>query len=384
VNIYLDHNASTIVDQEVLSSVLPLMSKPLNPSSIHKDGRLAKSLVENSRKVIMDYFGITPFSHDIIFTSCGTESNNLVLHSLKNHHLFVCATEHASVLNCQDLFEKSTIVPVNKDGLIDLDQLEQLLRDSNNTKKLVSVAHANNETGVIQNIRQISDIVHEQGAILHSDMIQSFGKISFDFANLGIDIATISSHKIGGLHGASAVIKKSDVQISSLLYGGGQERGFRAGTENSCAIAGFAEAVKRVKSRLAKFENIEKIRNDMEDQLLRAAPEAKIYSKDCLRLPNTSCIAMPRVEHQKQVMLFDMKGFSVSAGSACSSGAVKDSHVLAAMDPKDVLAGNAIRISLGVETQKADVDAFIKAWLEVYKQFFPDYILADSIEVMYG
>ena len=384
MNVYLDHNSTTTADNEVLSVVLPLMSNPMNPSSIHKDGRASKALVENARKIIMNYFGITPFSHDVIFTSCGTESNNLMLYSLRGHHLFVCATEHASVLNCKDLFEKNTVVPVDNNGLIDLDMLEQLLSESDSDKKLVSVAHANNETGVIQDIKKISEISHKYGAILHSDMIQSFGKISFDFEDLGIDIATISSHKMGGIHGASAVIKKSEVQMLNLLHGGGQERGFRPGTENTCAIAGFAEAVKIIESRLAKFKNIENMRNERENQILKVAPGAKIYSRNCPRLPNTSYIAMPGADHQKQVMLFDIKGFSVSAGSACSSGALKDSHVLVAMNPSDQLAGNAVRISLGVDTKKSEADAFIKAWIEVYKQFSPNSVLIDFSEDMYG
>jgi len=378
MNTYLDYNATAPIHKEVLEALFPLMSNPANPSSIHKDGRVAKSLVENARKVIMNYLGIDNISHDVIFTSGGTESNNLVLSSFVNAHLFVGATEHASILKCCGLFKKCSLIPVDQNGLIDLAVLENLLRSSNSECKLVSISHANNETGVIQDLKPITDISHKYGAFLHSDMAQSLGKIPISFADLNVDIATISSHKIGGFQGASAVIKKANVQLSTMLHGGGQERGFRAGTENVYAIASFAEAVKLIDKKLVEFEEVRKLRDYMEDSFMETSSNVKIYSKNCNRLPNTSYVSMLGVDHQTQVMLLDMKGFSISAGSACSSGVIKDSHVLSAMDRNDKFASGAIRISLGTETTHAQIENFIRAWQDVYKQ------LSTKLEVSHG
>jgi cysteine desulfurase len=365
-NIYLDHNATALTLKEVLEVIVPMMEKPANPSSIHKQGRIAKGLVEEARRNIMDSLNINQFDYDLIFTSSGTESNNMILNGTEECHLFLPATEHSSLTKIAYLRDNVTFLKVDKNGIVDIEYLIATLNECSAEKKLVSIAHANNETGVMQDIQMIARVVHEENAILHSDMIQTFSKIHCDLAALDIDIATISSHKIGGLHGAAAVIKKADIDLPALLRGGGQERGFRAGTENTYAIASFGQASKLIKVKLPEYNKIEELRNYLESQILEFVPEVKIYSKECERLPNTSYIAMPGVSNQTQLINFDLKGFSVSAGSACSSGVVEKSHVLAAMDEKDWMSQNAIRVSLGLSNSKKDIDGFINSWKEIY------------------
>lgn len=365
-NIYLDHNATSPISEEVLSTIVPMMQVPANPSSIHKEGRVSKGLVEGARKDIMDCLNITQFDYDLIFTSSGTEGNNMILKGMDEYHLFLPATEHSSLIKLAYLRENTTFLKVDKNGVVDIEYLKQVLSSCSAEKKLVSIAHANNETGVMQNIKLIAKVAHEENALLHSDMIQTFGKIYCDLADLDIDIATISSHKIGGFHGAAAVIKKSEIPLPALLFGGGQERGFRAGTEATYAIASFGEASKLMRRKLNDYIKIEKIRNYLESEILSFAPEAKIYSIGCDRLPNTSYIAMPGVNNQTQLINFDLRGFSVSAGSACSSGVVEKSHVLNAMDENDWMSSNAIRVSLGIGNSKKEIEKFIEAWKEIY------------------
>lgn len=365
-NVYLDHNASTNISVDVLKIITPLLGTAANASAIHQHGRFAKGLVEDARREIMHSLNINPLKYDVIFTSSGTESNNMVLKSFSDYDLFILGTEHLSLINVAKLMKSATFLKVDKDGVVDLNYLRDVLSENKNGKKLVSIAHANNETGVIQDIKTIAGIVHSEGAILHSDMVQSFGRIKCDLMDLDVDLATVSSHKIGGMHGAAALIKKSSVPVAPLLYGGGQERGFRAGTENLYAIASFGEATKLIKDNIEKYQEVKNLRDYLEMSLVEFEPDIKIYSKNVLRLPNTSYICMPGVSNQTQLINFDLKGFSVSSGSACSSGVVEKSHVLKAMNDNDEFADNAIRISLGISNTKEEIQNFICAWKDIY------------------
>jgi len=366
-NVYLDHNSTTNMSNDVLNKIIPLMSVSANASAIHWHGRAAKGLVEDSRRSIMASLNIDPLNYDVIFTSSGTESNNMVLKGFAGHQLFILSTEHLSIIKVANLLGNVTFLKVDAEGMVDLDYLRHVLNANQSGKeKLVSIGHANNETGVVQDIKTIAEIVHNHGAILHSDMIQSFGKIECDLQELGVDIATISSHKIGGMQGAAAVIKKATVFLPALLHGGGQERGFRAGTENVCAIASFGEAAKLIENNIKKYEEIKDLRDYLESSLFAFEPNIKIYSKNSRRLPNTTYIAMPSVDNQTQLINFDLKGFSVSTGSACSSGVVEKSHVLKAMNDNDKFSDSAIRISLGINNTQEEIQNFISAWKNVY------------------
>lgn len=364
-HIYLDHNATTNVLPSVREKVANLFDKPYNASSIHHFGRKGKAIVEDARRAILDSQNANIRNYDVIFTSSGTEANNMLVRSFENDNLFLSAIEHLSLIEAAKRHKKTQLISVDENGLLKLDELEMLLSSNNfGEKKVVSVMLANNETGVIQDIKTIAKIVHKHGAILHSDITQSYGKIELNLEDLDIDLATISAHKIGGIFGAGALIKKAEIQVKPMLFGGGQEKRMRAGTENVQAILGFGEAASMIKDMISAYSKIAKLRDYIEERLLNA----KIYSKDCLRLPNTSCLAMPGVGSETQVINFDLEGFAVSAGSACSSGKIDHSHVLYAMNPRDVLMSNAIRISLGTNNTTQEAERFASVWEAMYSK----------------
>lgn len=361
MKIYFDYNSTSILDDSVAELMCNLLKsgEPYNPSSIHSHGRKARSLMENARNQIADALHFDAYKGDlqIIFTSSGTEANNLVLNSFSNNQVFVGSTEHVSILEISN--ENKIIIPVNSTGIIDPVVLQKLLKQ-NPGKKFVSIMLANNETGVIQDIKALSLIAHQEGAIFHCDASQAFCKIDIDFKSLGCDLMTISSHKSGGPLGAAALIGKKNFQIKPQIKGGKQEQGLRSGTENIIAIVGFGLAAAGWKDKIEKFKQIEFLRNKMEEQL-----EGEIIAKSVNRLPNTSCIRMQGVKNEEQLIKFDLAGISVSAGSACSSGRIAGSHVLKAMEMSDSDASEVIRVSLGLKTTEKEVNKFIELWKEI-------------------
>jgi cysteine desulfurase len=231
---------------------------------------------------------------------------------------------------------------------------------------------ANNETGVLQPIRDIANLAHEHGALLHSDFIQAAGRLELDMIALGVDVASVSAHKLGGPQGVGALIMgdsvmrdgtlREDLALAPLIRGGGQERGHRAGTENVAGVAGFGAAARQAAIAAHDTTAVERLRDDLERRVTAVSPDAIVIAHDAARLPNTSCIAMPGVKAETQIMGLDLAGVAVSAGSACSSGKVQSSHVLNAMGMDAAVAECAIRISLGAATAAADIDAFLEAW----------------------
>ena len=269
----------------------------------------------------------------------------------------------------------TSLIPVHPSGLIDLVALDAMLA-ADPTPALVSVMLANNETGVIQPIREVAELCKIYGALLHTDAVQGLGKIPVDFGALGVDMMTISGHKCGGPLGAAALVVRRDLAFAPLLSGGGQELGRRAGTENVAAIAGFAVAVE-----LVDLERMREVRGwlgVMEGEMSKVKCQMSnsssfdichlpfVFGSSAPRLPNTSCVSMPGVSNEVQLMDFDLKGFAVSAGSACSSGRIEGSHVLAAMGVEKGLIGSAIRISAGWGTQESDIQSFTQAWQALY------------------
>ncbi len=364
-NIYFDHNATTTVLPEVKEAVFNIIDFPYNPSSIHYHGRKARHLMEDARKKILFSLGVEK-DYDLIFTSSGTEANNLLIENVKDGHLFASSIDHISVIEPVKRSKNFDFIKVTAGGLLNIDDLEFKLKNCNSKKKLVSVILANNETGVIQDIKTISSIAKKYSALIHTDAVQALGKINLNIEDLDIDFMTISAHKIGGLFGAAALIKKKNFNLVPMVVGGSQEKGERGGTENILAIIGFSEAVSLLPSILNEYINIKKIRDFIEDSILEFLPEVKIYSLQHSRLPNTSCIAMPKVNNEIQLMNFDLEGISVSAGSACSSGKVSVSHVLSAMNSEDKLAQNAIRISLGRGNTLLEAQKFVNIWKNIY------------------
>jgi cysteine desulfurase len=365
--VYLDWNATAPLRPEAKAAMAKVWELAGNPSSVHAEGRQARRLVEDARTAVAAAVGAAP--RNVTFTSGGTEANVLALspgvrrmRGRPAERLLVSAIEHASVLAGgrfpPDLISRIGVTP---DGLIDLDQLRRALADG--PPALVSIMAANNETGAIQPIAQAAEIVHSAGSLLHVDAVQAFGKIPFNINKLGVDLASLSAHKVGGPKGIGALITAEGVEgIEPLLRGGGQERGHRAGTENVAGIAGFAAAVEAamsaIKGDAGRLEGLQ----DRLERGLGQTPGVIIFSESVQRLPNTTLFTVPGLRAETAVIGFDLAGIAVSSGSACSSGKVQPSHVLEAMGFGPKIAQGAVRLSLGCSTSQTDIDRCLEAW----------------------
>jgi cysteine desulfurase len=365
--VYLDWNATTPLRPEARQAMAAAWEVAGNPSSVHAEGRQARRLVEDARAAVSAAVGARP--QDVVFTSGGTEANALALTpGLRRgageplRRLLVSAIEHPSVLS-GGRFSPEAIgtIQVTGSGLIDIDHLRRLL--SVGQPALVSVMLANNETGALQPVGEVADIVHEAGGLLHVDAIQALGKIPFDIKVMKADLVTLSAHKIGGPKGVGALVLAEDVQgLEPLLRGGGQELGRRAGTENVAGIAAFGAAVR---AAMAALEGDAARLRGLRDRLeagLKQTPDMMVFSEDVPRLPNTTLFTVPGLKAETAVIGFDLGGIAVSSGSACSSGKVQPSHVLAAMGVGRELAQGAVRLSLGWSTSEADIDLALQAW----------------------
>ncbi len=361
MSVYLDHNATSPLRPEAKAAMLAALDLGGNPSSVHASGRAAKALLENAREQVAAAAGAC--AEDVIFTSGGTEANNLALRgglaAAGLTRLIVSAAEHDSVLAPAKALAKEGVrvdtLPVTADGLADLDALTAAMAEG---PALVALMLANNETGAIQPAAEAAEIVHAAGGRLHVDAAQALGRMEISLAGLGADTLTLSAHKAGGPVGAGALVLGNGAQISRIQHGGGHERGHRAGTENLPAIAGFGAVAEL---GLWPQAELTRLRDDMEAALLAAAPDVTIFARGAGRLCNTSCFAAPGFAGETQVMALDLAGVAVSAGAACSSGKVSRSHVLEAMGAGE-LSGCAIRVSLGWNTTEEDVARFADAW----------------------
>lgn len=360
--IYLDYNATSPLRPGVAAAMEAVAREPLNASSIHAAGRRAKKLLEDARADIAQALGAFP--NEIMFTSSATEANITVLRAFANERpMLTSPVEHASMGKAGRLLG-ATKLAVDADGVVQLSDLEGKLA-ALGTPAFVSVMLANNETGVIQPIAEIARIVHAHGGLLHCDAVQALGKIPIDWGLLKADMLTLCAHKSGGPVGVGALLVRQGLPIKPLFLGGGQEHGLRAGTENIPAIVGFAALVRAV-VQCPEAAEMQRLRDWLQAALLAIAPDAQVFGMASKRLPNTLCITMPGVANETQLMHFDLGGFAVSAGSACSSGRVEASHVLLAMGVPKEIAQTALRISLGWGTTHADVAAFAECWKSAY------------------
>ncbi len=361
--VYLDHNATTPAKPAVIAAVTAALGCVGNPSSVHRFGRCARRTVETAREQVAALVGAAP-SH-VVFTASATEANNLALQSLgsgSSRRILVSGIEHDSIIAAAD---EATRIAATADGRIDLGALERdLARDGR--PALVALMLANNETGAIQPVAEAARIAHAHGAILLCDAAQAAGKIAVDIGALGCDALTVSAHKFGGPQGAAALVLAGDPPLAPLIRGGGQERGRRAGTENVPAIAGFGAAAKLAADDLPHMAALAPLRDRLEAAVTRVAPGVEIFAAAVDRLPNTSCLSMPGVASETQVMALDLAGVAVSAGAACSSGKVRASRVLTAMGVPMAVANTAIRVSLGWTTTEADIDRFIETWTALW------------------
>ncbi|RTK92258.1 MAG: cysteine desulfurase [Rickettsiales bacterium] len=365
--IYLDHNATTPLHKAVKSKMDEYCHLPLNPSSVHANGRLAKALIEQARKHIANLVGVEEYGRDyqITFTSSGTESNNLILSNYLDGEIFISSIEHLSIYAFTKLYPNVTIIDVDENGILNLEHIESRLAQSKMKKKLVSVMLANNETGILQPVKEIAAIAHKYGAQMHSDCVQAIGKIDINIADLDLDFATISSHKFGGPTGVGALVRKANFHLNPMIIGGGQERSLRSGSENVLAILGFGEAANIASQELIERQtHMSMLRDKLETELINNCYNIEIVGKNTKRLPNTSLIITNGKTAEIQLIAFDMKNIAISAGSACSSGKVGKSHVLSAMGYSSEKVACGIRISLGYSNTLDDINHF----LEIYKE----------------
>jgi len=365
--VYLDWNATTPLRPEARLAMAAAWEMAGYPSSVHAEGRQARRLVEDARAAVSAAVGARP--QDVVFTSGGTEANALALTpGLRRgtgepvQRLLVSAIEHTSVLS-GGRFPPEAIgtIQVTGSGLIDIDHLRRLLAVGR--PALVSVMLANNETGALQPVGEVADIVHEAGGLLHVDAIQALGKIPFDIKSLRADLITFSAHKVGGPKGVGALVLAEETQgLEPLLRGGGQELGRRAGTENVAGIAAFGAATTAAMAALAgDISRLHALRERLENGL-QQTPGIIVFSAEVPRLPNTTLFTVPGLKAETAVIGFDLGGIAVSSGSACSSGKVQPSHVLAAMGFGKELAQGAVRLSMGWSTSEADIDLTLEAW----------------------
>lgn len=363
MRIYLDHNATSPLRPAVKEAVMNRLGAPLNPSSVHHEGRQGRKVIEAAREKVAALVGADPKA--VVFTSGGTEANNTALSprvqfgsEIKTFNsLFVSAVEHPCVL-AGGRFSKEQVhhLPVDVNGIVDLEQAKAVLADIK--APFVSVMLANNETGIIQPIEALAEIVHARDGFLHVDAVQAAGKIPIDIFELEADSMTVSAHKIGGPQGVGALIRrKVGVGIPALLTGGGQELGYRGGTENVAGIEGYGVAAEEVLSQLPTDNGLQ---SELEQRLKALSNEIVVFGENAERLPNTTCFSLPNKRAETAVISYDMAGIAVSSGSACSSGKVGASHVLEAMGVLPEQAAGAIRVSTGWDSTKSDIDGFVK------------------------
>lgn len=368
--IYLDHNATTPVDPRVLEAMLPyLKSYYGNASGLYRLGRLARTAIDTARHQVAELVGAA--ANQVIFTSGGTEANNLVLASLDPAAgLAVSAIEHPSLLEPAERLRRQghplSILGVDPDGLVRQDALDEIIASSKTA--LVSIMLANNETGVIQDIARLAEKLRARHILLHTDAVQAVGKIPVDFEGLGVQLLSLSSHKIYGPKGAGALIFEKGVKLSPLLLGGGQEQNYRAGTENVAAIVGFGKAAELARTELAqRSEHLAGLKTQLEAGL-RSIRGLCIFSANAPRLPNTVQFGLPHVDGEMLLMKLDQQGIAVSSGSACASGGKEPSYVLTAMGIDPILARSALRISLGVSNTPAEINQFIESLKNLVSQ----------------
>jgi|Deesub1362A_J573_1020465.scaffolds.fasta_scaffold01007_7 cysteine desulfurase NifS len=371
--IYLDHNATTPIAPEVRELMIRCMEDSYgNPSSIHSEGKTARSIIEAARRGVARLLNCT--ARRIVFTGCGSESNNLAIKGVafrnrgRKNHIITSSIEHPSVLRtCRWLQQYGfdvTYLGVDGEGMVDPEELERAITERT---CLITIMMANNETGVIQPIAELSRIAREHGIPFHTDATQAIGKIEVDVKELGVDMLTLSGHKFHGPKGVGVLYIGRDIEIESLIHGGGQEDGHRAGTENTIGIAGIGKAAEIAVKRLRDMDGVRQLRDRLEEGIREALPGARLNGHRERRLPNTLNLILPEIRGESLVLALDQRGIAISSGSACRSGSPTPSHALLAMGLTEEEAHCSIRISLGYDNTAEEIERAISAIKEVIR-----------------
>jgi cysteine desulfurase len=381
--VYLDHNATTPVDPEVLAAMLPYFGEEYgNASSIHSFGQRARGAVEEARESVADLLGASP--SEIMFSSGGTESNNHAIFGVvgaaggDRKHVITSAVEHNAVLDpCQELERRGvevTFLPVDREGLVNPQDVRRAIRPET---VLITIMLANNELGTIEPIEEIGKIAAERAVVFHTDAVQAAGKIPIDVNKMGVQLLSISGHKLYGPKGVGALYIRKGTRLEPLLYGGHSERDRRPGTEDVTGIAGLGKAAELALSRMTEeTRRIAALRGRLEQGLLDRIPFARVNGSRAHRTPNTTNLTLPFAEGEAMVIALDLKGIACSTGAACSAGSVEPSHVLTAIGlaPEDARA--TLRLSLGHQTTGEEIDFALETIppvIERLRQMSPTY-----------
>lgn len=366
--IYLDNSATTPLNEEVLKEMEPYFCEYFgNPSTLYSLGQKSKEALEKARKRVANAINAKP--EEIIFTSGGSESDNLAIKGIafknqdKGKHIITSEIEHPAVKETLVFLEsigfEVTYLPVYGDGIIKIEDLKKAIRDDT---ILITVMHANNEIGTIQPIAEIGKVAKEKGIIFHTDAVQTFGKIPVDVEELGVDLLSLSSHKIYGPKGVGALYIRKNTRLVPQIHGGGQERGLRSGTENIPGIVGFGKAAEMAGENQKKdYDYLIQIRDGIIDKVLEEIPASYLNGDKEKRLPNIINFRFSAIEGESLILLLDAKGINSSTGSACSSKNLKASPILKALGLEDVDVHGSLRLSLGLENSIEDVDVVVEA-----------------------
>lgn len=360
--VYLDHSATTPISKEVIEAMMVVMDKEFgNPSSVHQFGREAKRALEEAREKVALLIGAQP--SEIIFTSGGTEADNLALlgvakaNQKRGKHIITSSIEHHAILDTAKELEKLgfeiTYLPVDGCGLVSVEELEKSLREDT---ILISIMHANNEVGTIQPIEEIGKIAKDRGIIFHSDAVQSIGKIPVNVNELKVDLLTVSSHKIYGPKGVGCLYIRRGTRLEPQHFGGGQERKRRPGTENVLGIVGFGKAAELALANLPQEQKLAVLRDKLLKGLMEKIPDCQLNGHPTKRIPTNLNISIRFLEGESLLLSLDMKGIAASSGSACTSGSLDPSHVLLAMGICHEIAHGSLRLTLGKGNTEEDID----------------------------
>jgi len=374
MTVYLDHAATTPIHPAAVEAMTAQLATTGNPSSLHASGRHARRVVEESREKIAQALNCRP--GEVVFTSGGTEADNLALKGLywsrrnvddRRRRVLTSAVEHHAVLDSVFWLGEHEgagveLLPVDRTGRLDLAALRETIERDPESVSLVSVMWANNEVGTLQPIADVVQIAAAHGIPVHTDAVQAVGAVPVDFAASGVDALTLTGHKLGGPYGVGALVVRREVEVTPLVHGGGQERDIRSGTIDTPAIAGFAAAVElAVKNQADHADRVATLRDDLVRRVRELVPDAEPNGDVEHRLPGNAHLSFPGCEGDSLLMLLDARGIECSTGSACSAGVPQPSHVLLAMGASDEQARSSLRFTLGRTTTEADVDALVDA-----------------------